>query len=128
MKVTTKITIDPNQDDGAERRLTPEEMTRASAAACISLRELGEDAAQYVKLIRIHFHTAGNGRFYACSPVCPHEDGPLAEGWLEGDSVVCPWHGFDFDLQTGRCRINDYLAIPVYPVRVRADAVEVDLP
>ena len=46
---------------------------------------------------------AGGGRFYACSPLCPHEDGPLAEGWLEAQSVVCPWHGFDFDLATGKC-------------------------
>ena len=71
---------------------------------------------------------AGGGCFYACSPLCPHEDGPLAEGWLEGESVVCPWHGFDFDLRTGRCFINDQLTVPVYLVRVRAGAVEVDLP
>jgi nitrite reductase (NADH) small subunit len=78
--------------------------------------------------VAVAVFNAGNGSFYACSPVCPHEDGPLAEGWLEGESVVCPWHGFDFDLRTGRCRVNDYLAIPVYPVRVRAGEIEVDLP
>ncbi|HET9491283.1 MAG TPA: nitrite reductase (NAD(P)H) small subunit [Methylomirabilota bacterium] len=71
---------------------------------------------------------AGAGRFFACAASCPHEDGPLAEGWLEGDAVVCPWHGFDFDLATGRCRVDADLAIPVYPVRVSAGAVEVDLP
>ena len=71
---------------------------------------------------------AGAGRFVACGAVCPHEDGPLADGWLEGDVVVCPWHGFDFDLATGRCKVDADLSIPVYPVRVSADAVEVDLP
>ena len=71
---------------------------------------------------------AGAGRFYATSPVCPHEDGPLAEGWIEGDAIVCPWHGFDFDLGTGRCRVDADLAIGVYPARVRNGAVEVDLP
>lgn len=71
---------------------------------------------------------AGNGRFYACGSSCPHEDGPLAEGWLEGDAVVCPWHGFDFDLATGRCRVDDDLRIPVFPTRVADGAVEVDLP
>jgi nitrite reductase/ring-hydroxylating ferredoxin subunit len=70
----------------------------------------------------------GNGRFYACGGVCPHEDGPLAEGWLEGDVVVCPWHGFDFDLETGHCRVDPQLNIPVFAVRVTDDAVEVDLP
>lgn len=71
---------------------------------------------------------AGAGRFFACGAACPHEDGPLAEGWLEGDAVVCPWHGFDFELATGRCRVDADLAIPVYPVRVSAGVVEVDLP
>ena len=70
----------------------------------------------------------GGGRFAACGAICPHEDGPLADGWLEGDVVVCPWHGFDFDLDTGQCRVDADLAVPVYPVRVVGDAVEVDLP
>jgi nitrite reductase/ring-hydroxylating ferredoxin subunit len=71
---------------------------------------------------------AGGGRFYACGAVCPHEDGPLSEGWLEGDAVVCPWHGFDFDLATGRCRVDDDLGVPVYPVRAQGDIIEVELP
>jgi nitrite reductase/ring-hydroxylating ferredoxin subunit len=71
---------------------------------------------------------AGGGRFYATGPICPHEDGPLSEGWLEGDAVICPWHGFDFDLATGACRVDPDLAVPVYPARVRGEQVEVDLP
>jgi nitrite reductase/ring-hydroxylating ferredoxin subunit len=71
---------------------------------------------------------AGGGRFFACGAVCPHEDGPLAEGWLEGDLVVCPWHGYDFDLTSGRCRVDDDLGIPVYAVRIVDGVVEVDLP
>jgi nitrite reductase (NADH) small subunit len=70
----------------------------------------------------------GEGRFHAMSPVCPHEDGPLAEGWIEGDAVVCPWHGFDFELGSGRCRVDEQLAVSVYPVRVRDGVVEVDVP
>jgi nitrite reductase/ring-hydroxylating ferredoxin subunit len=71
---------------------------------------------------------AGVGRFYACGAICPHEDGPLAEGWVEGDVVVCPWHGFDFDLATGRCRVAEDLAVPVYRTRLINGVVEVDLP
>jgi nitrite reductase (NADH) small subunit len=71
---------------------------------------------------------AGDGRFHACGAVCPHEDGPLSEGWLEGDAVVCPWHGFDFDLTTGRCRVDEDLSVPVYRVRVRGGTVEVEIP
>jgi nitrite reductase/ring-hydroxylating ferredoxin subunit len=71
---------------------------------------------------------AGSGRFYACGAVCPHEDGPLADGWLEGDAVVCPWHGFDYDASSGRCLVDLDLAIPVYPARLVGTAVEVQLP
>jgi nitrite reductase/ring-hydroxylating ferredoxin subunit len=77
--------------------------------------------------IEVAVFNAGEGRFYACGAICPHEFGPLAEGWLEGDAVVCPWHGFDFDLRTGRCRVDEGLAIAVYPVRVADGAVEVDV-
>ena len=71
---------------------------------------------------------AGAGRFYATSPLCPHEDGPLAEGWIEGDAVVCPWHGFDFDLATGQCRVAEDLSIGVFATRVVNGMVEVDVP
>jgi nitrite reductase/ring-hydroxylating ferredoxin subunit len=71
---------------------------------------------------------AGGGHFYATGPICPHEDGPLSEGWVEGGAVICPWHGFDFDLVSGLCGVDPDLAVPVYPVRVRDEVVEVDLP
>ncbi len=34
-----------------------------------------------------------NGEFYAISNECSHVGGPLCEGDVEGDKVVCPWHG-----------------------------------
>jgi nitrite reductase (NADH) small subunit len=70
----------------------------------------------------------GQGRFCAVSAQCPHEDGPRADGWLEGDAVVCPRHRVDIDLATGACRAADGLSIAVYPTRVSAGIVEVDLP
>ena len=42
-----------------------------------------------------------DGRFYAISDLCPHNEGPLSEGKVEGFAVVCPWHGARFDLRTG---------------------------
>ncbi|HLC42929.1 MAG TPA: Rieske 2Fe-2S domain-containing protein [Methylomirabilota bacterium] len=59
-----------------------------------------------------------NGRFFASSSVCPHEDGPLGDGTIEGDAVVCPWHGFDFDLKTGACLVDPELKVPIYPTKV----------
>jgi nitrite reductase (NADH) small subunit len=78
--------------------------------------------------VAIAVFNAGGGQFYATSPTCPHEDGPLAEGWLEGDAVICPWHGYDFALATGACRVAPGLNVSVYSVRVNGSAVEIDLP
>jgi nitrite reductase (NADH) small subunit len=38
------------------------------------------------------------GNYFACSNRCPHAGGPLCDGMLSDTSVVCPWHGWDFDL------------------------------
>ena len=67
---------------------------------------------------------AGRGRFYAVTALCPHEDGPLADGWLEGDTIVCPWHGFDFDVTTGVCLTSEGLSIGINKTRVIDDALK----
>jgi nitrite reductase/ring-hydroxylating ferredoxin subunit len=39
--------------------------------------------------------------FYATDNACPHRGGPLAEGDLIGREIVCPWHLWSFDVETG---------------------------
>jgi nitrite reductase/ring-hydroxylating ferredoxin subunit/uncharacterized membrane protein len=41
------------------------------------------------------------GRIYSLAETCAHLGGPLAQGKLEGDTVVCPWHASRFSLQSG---------------------------
>ena len=96
--------------------------------ASIDQIPVGQGALLDVHGVTLALFNAGGGRFHATSPLCPHEDGPLAEGWIEGDAVVCPWHGFDFELRTGRCRVDEGLTISVFPVRVTGTDIEVDLP
>jgi len=38
---------------------------------------------------------------FAIPARCPHRGGPLAEGYLDGRTVICPWHGWSFDLASG---------------------------
>ncbi len=78
--------------------------------------------------LAIAVFNAGGGLIYATSPICPHEDGPLADGWIEDGAVVCPWHGFDFDLANGTCRVDPNLAVAIYPARLNDSSIEVDLP
>jgi len=43
-----------------------------------------------------------DGRFSSISGVCNHVGGPLGEGKLDGDYVVCPWHYWKFHCRTGQ--------------------------
>ncbi len=70
-----------------------------------------------------------DGRIYATGNRCPHQGGSLADGFLEGPRIVCPLHGWAFDVRTGAAA---YPAQPgrvkVYPVKVENGEVWVDLP
>jgi nitrite reductase/ring-hydroxylating ferredoxin subunit len=52
--------------------------------------------------------------------VCPHNRGPLAQGWVrDGTTLVCPWHWYRFDLDSGACATNPDYRLRTYPVRER---------
>ena|SRR5687768_7985650 len=67
------------------------------------------------------------GTFYALDGVCPHQGGPLGKGALNGCVVTCPWHGWQFDVSTGRHRLNANFIQPRFEVRLEDDNVLVDL-
>ncbi|SHK28222.1 Ferredoxin subunit of nitrite reductase or a ring-hydroxylating dioxygenase [Pseudonocardia thermophila] len=51
---------------------------------------------------------------------CPHNKGPLAQGWVrDGETLVCPWHWYRFDLGTGACATTRQYRLGVYPVLER---------
>ena len=64
--------------------------------------------------------------FYAVDDTCTHDDGPLADGWLEGNAIECPRHGARFDVTTGKVLCLP-AAVPIrsYPVKVEGDHVSV---
>jgi nitrite reductase (NADH) small subunit len=49
---------------------------------------------------------------------CPHEGGPLGEGSIEDGRVVCPWHGFAFDVRTGAAPDDPDLKARVFASKV----------
>jgi nitrite reductase/ring-hydroxylating ferredoxin subunit/multimeric flavodoxin WrbA len=63
--------------------------------------------------------TCRDGEFGAISGLCNHAGGPLAEGRLDGDYVVCPWHYWKFHRQTGQGEPGyEEDAVPSYEVKV----------
>ncbi len=59
-----------------------------------------------------------SGLLFATQASCPHREGPLADGIIGGTHLVCPLHGFKFDLTSGRPIGNDCSALKTYPVEV----------
>jgi len=59
------------------------------------------------------------GEYYALSDICTHDGGPLVEGELQGDVIVCPRHGARFDVRTGQVRsLPAYRSVPTYQVKI----------
>jgi nitrite reductase/ring-hydroxylating ferredoxin subunit len=66
---------------------------------------------------------------HALKETCSHAGGPLSEGKLEGDTIVCPWHGSAFRLSDGAVRHGPASTRQVaYRARVNGDQVEVQGP
>jgi nitrite reductase/ring-hydroxylating ferredoxin subunit len=67
------------------------------------------------------------GRFYAISNTCLHRGGPLGQGILDGGVVSCPWHGWQFDVTTGKTVQNANFAVDCYPIEVRGEEIFVGI-
>lgn len=70
--------------------------------------------------------TRQQGQVYALAEVCSHLGGPLAEGTVEADCVICPWHGSRFRLKDGGI-VNGPATFPqpVYETRLHDGVIEV---
>ncbi|MBX3154716.1 MAG: Rieske 2Fe-2S domain-containing protein [Deltaproteobacteria bacterium] len=90
-------------------------------------------AAGELRAFRVHgvtwpvIVTIVDGAFVAVPGVCPHEDVALWEGDLDGGEIVCPGHGWGFDVRTGRCKSAPGLELRRYAITLVGDEIWVDL-
>jgi nitrite reductase/ring-hydroxylating ferredoxin subunit len=100
------------------------------------------------KVVRVGRREIGvfniDGKFYGLPNVCPHQTGPLCEGrpplgtlvsraendwrfeWVhDGEIVVCPWHGLEYHVPTGRCLAYPNINLRRYEVFVENGKVKV---
>lgn len=69
------------------------------------------------------------GKLFALGDVCTHDDGPLGDGMIEGNNIVCPRHGGEFDVRDGKAvQMPAVVDIPAYPVRVVDGMIQVGMP
>jgi nitrite reductase/ring-hydroxylating ferredoxin subunit/DMSO/TMAO reductase YedYZ heme-binding membrane subunit len=58
------------------------------------------------------------GALSAISNACAHQNGPLGEGRIINCLVTCPWHGFQYDVRTGRSPAPFTETVPTYDLRI----------
>ncbi len=66
------------------------------------------------------------GQLYAIDNTCLHRGGPLGQGELEDNVVTCPWHGWQYDVATGKVTANPAVGVKTYAVELRGDDIFVD--
>jgi nitrite reductase (NADH) small subunit len=58
---------------------------------------------------------------------CPHHGGPLGQGIIEGDKIVCPWHAWAFNLNSGTSTHSSNVKVEVYEIAVEGDDVKIKI-
>ncbi len=67
-----------------------------------------------------------DGKFYAINNTCLHRGGPLGQGVLSGKIVTCPWHGWEYDVTTGKLAANPSVGVECYSLQIRGEDIWVD--
>ena len=65
------------------------------------------------------------GIFYALENACPHQGGPLAEGFIDGPIVTCPWHAWCFDVRTGSMTLGALSSVDAFEVQNDGSTISV---
>ena len=70
-----------------------------------------------------------HGTYRAFSNVCRHRAGPIGQGHvdLKEGVVICPFHGWQYDLETAKARLNPLAKLDIYKVEVVGSEVRVTL-
>jgi nitrite reductase (NADH) small subunit/3-phenylpropionate/trans-cinnamate dioxygenase ferredoxin subunit len=66
-----------------------------------------------------------DGEIVAYEDSCPHQGGPISDGYVENGTVTCSWHGWCFNLRTGSMTLGDFANLRRFSVRLTGDAIEI---
>jgi nitrite reductase/ring-hydroxylating ferredoxin subunit len=109
----------------------------------LPVASVGEIAPGGRKIMDVDGRSIGifnvQGTLVAALNVCPHQLAPVCRGRLggttlpspagefrwgrDGEILACPWHGWEFDLLTGKALADDKKRLRLYPVTVEGDTV-----
>lgn len=77
--------------------------------------------------IEIAIFRLSDDRIRAVENCCPHKQGPLAEGIVSGDTIICPLHARKINLESGEMLPPDVGCVKTYPVKVENNTVFLQL-
>jgi nitrite reductase (NADH) small subunit len=108
--------------------------------------EIPEGGSKVVKIngVDVGIFNIG-GEFHAVMNWCPHEGGPVCTGYItgtvlwdesrgskpewvkDGEVVCCPWHGYEFDIASGRCITRGELRLRRYKIKALDGKITVEM-
>lgn len=120
---------------------------RPRAKERVPVAKVGEIAPGAMQLVEAHGHSIGlfniDGAYVAVLNLCPHELAPVCRGRLsgttlpsmpgefvwgrEGEILACPWHGWEFDLRTGRALADPRVRVKRYDVVIDGDVIAIEV-
>jgi nitrite reductase/ring-hydroxylating ferredoxin subunit len=68
------------------------------------------------------------GQWYALQNSCLHRGGPVCTGMLEGDILICPWHGYQYDVKNGQLLEDPSAKLATFRVEVREGELHLQVP
>ena len=68
-----------------------------------------------------------DGEIHALDGVCPCSGGPLGNGVLQENLLVCPWHGRRYDCRTGVHHFDPDVRVAKFPVSIQGDEIFIDV-
>ncbi|MEM8733580.1 MAG: Rieske 2Fe-2S domain-containing protein [Planctomycetota bacterium] len=106
------MSTDPEADSGAPTAV------EWHCVGAVDDFEVGSGSELLVagKVIAI-FRTSDS--FKATDGMCAHQGGPLSQGFLDGDCVTCPWHGWQYRVSDGCNLLTGKKMLDTYPVETR---------
>lgn len=67
------------------------------------------------------------GVLHALEGACPHAGGPLGQGLMSNNVLICPWHCYEFDPVTGENLDNPFLRVAKVPVKLEGDQIWIEV-
>ena len=127
-----------NIDDQSMRNLSIDSYERAlGIARSIETRTIVVGRVEEIpdgerKIIKVDELSIGvfhhNGQWYALLNSCLHRGGPICTGSLDGETLTCPWHGYQYNLINGRLLLDPDARLPMFDIEIKNGFIHLYIP